>query len=73
MNSHTKREFHFHSKKSENVEEEVINNCQWCQMEEEEMLDMLFKEEQLYHPSIHLHALSYTVSVERTVNSTVDS
>ena len=50
-------------KKSENVEEEVINNCQLCQMEEKEMLDMLFKEEQLYHPSIHLHALSYTVSL----------
>lgn len=32
-------------------------------MKEEDMLETLFKEEQVKHPSIHLHALSYTVSV----------
>lgn len=37
------------------------------------MLETLFKEEQLYHPSIHLHALSYTVRVVRKVNFTVDT
>lgn len=30
-------------------------------MKEEDMLEALFKEEQINHTSIHLHALSYTV------------
>lgn len=39
----------------------VIQNCRWCQMKEEDMLEALFKEEQINRTSIHLHALSYTV------------
>ena len=33
-------------------------------MSEEDMLKDLFKEEQLSHTSIHLHALSYSVSLK---------
>lgn len=43
------------------IEEAAVQNCQWCKMKEEDMLAALFKEEQVQHTSIHLHAYSYTV------------